>query len=467
MDYLMHSDIPAGARYYGMVSDAVDRMRGCAPVPGYVASGPTGVKTWGWDFDGSYGDWYGGHELAHTYGRSHANFCGATGGSAYPYANGRISPSLTGNSAIYGFDIGTRAIYEPDWRDVMTYCDNQWLSDFTYEALMTKFQSGPVAAADLRGVDQTDRLLVVGTMDPETHETELEPLVVIPNAGDVEPRLPGDHAIVLRGADGGVLVRYPFTPEEMDGGPAPADERDVALLGISELVPFVAGTMQVEILGPSGLMATVQAGANPPTVTVLAPNGGEMLMGDVTVSWTASDTDGDPLIFNVQYSPDNGTSWDLLAHNLTSATVTLPAADFVAGSQGRVRVWASDGIHTASDQSDGTFVIPNHPPAVTIRQPVDNTVLFIGQSLNLEADAYDGDAGSMDDAQVRWTSSLDGGLGSGAQLTVASLRAGTHLLTVTADDGQGGVATAAVTVTVRADLAEPTIREFFLPLIAQ
>ena len=93
-----------------MVSDGGGFMRGCAmDIPAYVASGPTGTGTWGWDFDGSYGDWYGGHELGHTYGRGHANFCGAGGGPSYPYAGGRISPSLTGNTALYGFDISTRA----------------------------------------------------------------------------------------------------------------------------------------------------------------------------------------------------------------------------------------------------------------------------------------------------------------------------------------------------------------------
>ena len=113
-DFITFSGIPWEAHYYGMVSDGAGFMRGCAmDIPAYVASGPTGTGTWGWDFDGSYGDWYGGHELAHTYGRGHANYCGAEGGPAYPYTGGRISPSLTGNTALYGFDIGTRAVYGP------------------------------------------------------------------------------------------------------------------------------------------------------------------------------------------------------------------------------------------------------------------------------------------------------------------------------------------------------------------
>jgi hypothetical protein len=63
-------DMDAGGdertHYYGLVSDGGFFMRGCAgvpsePSPDAVGSGPTGSGTWGWDTDGSYGDWYGGH----------------------------------------------------------------------------------------------------------------------------------------------------------------------------------------------------------------------------------------------------------------------------------------------------------------------------------------------------------------------------------------------------------------------
>jgi hypothetical protein len=280
------------------------------------------------------------------------------------------------------------------------------------------------------------------------------------------PREPGKFAIVLRGADGKVLASYPFTPKQFDGGPSPDQDRHVDLLGINELVSYVAGTTQVEILGPGGQLASVQAGANPPSVTVLVPNGGEVLSGnEVVVSWKASDPDGDPLTFNVQYSPDNGATWEMVAQNLTGDSASLDATNFVAGHQGLIRVWASDGIHTASDESDATFTVPNRLPTVTILQPADGTTIFVEQSLNLEADAYDIDTGTMDDTQVQWASSLDGVLGNGAQLTVADLRAGTHQITVRADDGQGGVATASVTVTVRDDLTEPGAPAVFLPLV--
>ncbi len=75
--------------YYGVVDDGGGFMRGKSlGIPSTIAAGPSGSDNWGWDFDGSYNDWYGGHEIGHTRGRFHAEFCGAGGGAPYPYTEG-------------------------------------------------------------------------------------------------------------------------------------------------------------------------------------------------------------------------------------------------------------------------------------------------------------------------------------------------------------------------------------------
>ena len=134
----------ARTHYYGLVSDGGGFMRGLAsgipnqPDPATVASGPTGPN-WSWDTDGSFGDWYTGHELGHTLGRFHAEFCGAGGGRPYPFENGQLSDT---NEEFVGFDYGDpnnnipqRMLPGTVWHDVMTYCDNQWLSSFTYQGI--------------------------------------------------------------------------------------------------------------------------------------------------------------------------------------------------------------------------------------------------------------------------------------------------------------------------------------------
>lgn len=293
------------------------------------------------------------------------------------------------------------------------------------------------------------------------------PLYVLPNAAEIEPTTPGPYAIVLRNAGGGELARYPFTPAAMHGGPLlqTQSQRDVELLSISELVPYVAGTTRVDIEGPAGVLKTVTAGVAPPTVTLLTPNGGETLTADpVTVAWSAADPDGDPLTFAVQYTADNGATWQMVTQSITETTALIPRANLAGGNAARFRVWVSDGIHTASDASDGTFVVPNQPPTVSILQPANGAVFVVGQTVGLWADVYDVDEGSLDEAQVQWRSSRDGPLGSGAKLPVAGLSLGVHTLTVTATDGQGASASASVQVTVQAEDDLP-LRQVFLPVI--
>src|SRR5215212_46527 len=134
--------------YYGMVYDARDFfMRGSAsalpdtPDPTAVASGPTGDPEGGWDTDGSYGDWYGGHELAHTFGRLHPGFCDGNSDddAEYPFTDGQLSNS---DGAFVGLDAGDTALGiamgalpGQQWHDVMTYCDQQWMSSYTYDGI--------------------------------------------------------------------------------------------------------------------------------------------------------------------------------------------------------------------------------------------------------------------------------------------------------------------------------------------
>jgi len=464
-------------RYYAMLTNSGGFMRGA--MGSRVGSGPTGPAA-NWDPDGIFGDWYAGHEIGHSLGRAHVD--GDTGGADggcggeegtdddYPHNRGYISTDTTGDDALFGFDIGTDfqtyglipqdlRTYDARWRDVMTYCAPQWVSDYTYEGVMDHLQDNvtPLGAAATMGAADTeeiDRLMVIGTIDRETGATELMPLFVIPDAQDVEPRTPGAYAIVLRGSGGGELARYPFTPDEMRSGPdnpAGGSTPPVDLLSISELVPHVDGTVQVDVVGPSGLLTTVSAGAAAPSVSVTSPDGGETFSGDVVpVSWTASDADGDDLVFNVQFSADNGATWEMVAQGITENSVAIPRENVASTSQGRFRVWASDGIHTSRDTS-GSFTTALRNPQVTLLSPSPGTYVAINQTLNLEALAYSPNVGTPDSSQISWTSSIDGALGDGEELAVTGLTPGVHTITVSVNDGVGTASDSVTDVIVVSD----------------
>lgn len=77
------------------------------------------------------------HELGHTMGRNHAPCArGAIEGvdAAYPYASGAI-----GN---LGYDPRLKAFLHGDRNtDIMGYCNNQWISDYTYKAMADRLSS--------------------------------------------------------------------------------------------------------------------------------------------------------------------------------------------------------------------------------------------------------------------------------------------------------------------------------------
>src|SRR5262249_46636610 len=200
------------------------------------------------------------------------------------------------------------------------------------------------------------------------------------------------------------------------------------------------GTTRVDIEGPERVLHTVTAGAANPSVTVTSPNGGEVLdQPTVTVSWSASDADGDPLAFDVQYSRDGGANWEMVAQNLLGSSVTLDASNIGRTDEGRFRVLATDGIHTASDDSDASFTVPNRIPSAEIAEPASAVTIAAGQTLSLEGDAYDVDSGTLGGDRLQWSSNRDGMLGIGASLAVSTLSVGVHTITFRADDGEGGV----------------------------
>lgn len=72
------------------------------------------------------------HEVGHAHGRNHAPCGGADGvDPEFPYSNGAIG--------VWGYDIFEKTLISPTrGRDMMGYCPNEWVSDYTYNALFER-----------------------------------------------------------------------------------------------------------------------------------------------------------------------------------------------------------------------------------------------------------------------------------------------------------------------------------------
>ncbi len=194
-----------------------------------------------------------------------------------------------------------------------------------------------------------------------------------------------------------------------------------------------------ESAAPPTLVLTVAG--NAPAVAITAPVAGTVVFHGTAVALaaTATDLEDGALASRLQWSSNRdgmlGSGGALTASALTTGlhTITATATD-------------DDGL---MGQASVTLRVrgPNAAPTIAITTPPDATSVPFGTALSLAAtasDDFDGDLGP----QVHWTSSRDGTLGTGAALTLSSLRLGTHTLTATVTDSDGATASASVQVTI-------------------
>ncbi|MBI4318447.1 MAG: hypothetical protein HY675_08155 [Chloroflexi bacterium] len=469
-DVLYKGDDP-NRRYYGVVDDdywAANNLKreGWGQTPGWAAVGEAGPSSpTSWVKEPRYTGWTAGHELGHNYGQPHSN-CGLNaddpGNPDYPHPNAAISPSQNEDAAnaIYGFDINYTRVYTPGQKDFMSYCGNKWISDYGYTRVYTQMvaEKPPGWAPPVAPLARGEYLAVSGTIDLPAERVTLGSLYRLDNAWELLPRVPGSYSIRMLGAAGNTLADYPFTSRKnygSDGG------QGFAL--ISEFVPWMPGTARVAIFHDGAEMAARAVSANPPAVAVLSPNGGESLSGPAaTISWTASDPDGDSLVFTVLYSVDGGATWQTLAPNVTGNSLEVDTGLLAGTTRGRIRVTASDGVNTASDDSNGDFSVPRKAPELYLTAPMSLSAYTFGQTVAFEADAFDLEDGPLPDSAFTWSSSLNGVLGTGQSIATTELITGTHTITVRVTDSDGQQAEA----TTMLMQGIPTY-QLYLPVVAR
>ncbi|MXX73151.1 MAG: hypothetical protein F4205_11135 [Gemmatimonadetes bacterium] len=106
-------------------------------------------------------------------------------------------------------------------------------------------------------------------------------------------------------------------------------------------------------------------------------------------------------------------------------------------------------ITACGDEAPTEPVGPSAPTAV-ITSPASGLAIREGTPVGLAGRATDPQDGTIGDAALAWSSSIDGALGTGSSLEVAAPSVGVHTITLTATDSDGNTGAASVSVLVEA-----------------
>jgi hypothetical protein len=384
----MASGGDARTHYFGLVADAggANFMRGKAagipqtPDPTTVASGPTGSNTWGWDFDGSYGDWYTGHELAHTFGRYHPGFC--NGNSAddpqFPYPNGQLSPAA---GDFVGFDVGDSAhgiapaaLPGVKWHDIMTYCDYQWLSAYTYagvrnriaaeDQLMPPSPDGGGAPAASRAPRDASSSVPPGSSAAALRVARGKFLNVLATVNltkqtgkihfvqplDVAHVRPADAdsstRVRVRDAEG-KLIREEPVELRLGSCPMPGEDRSGL---VDAILPYDPEARFIDLLLNGMVLDTYAASSVQPMVSNVR-RATPAQPGNLALTWDAQHAPASTVTYSVQVSTDEGKTWQTVAVHQPAPTAEVDLTQFRPAKKVLVRVIASDGFSSHATSS--------------------------------------------------------------------------------------------------------------------
>jgi hypothetical protein len=167
------------------------------------------------------------HELGHNWNRNHAP-CGNPGGPdlSFPYSGGLIG--------VFGFDLVQRLLRPPYYTDIMGYCRDPWVSDYTYQGVLAYRAANPVVASAVRA-DQPCLLLWGRIVNGQP---VLEPAFQVVTRPHL-PSRPGPYRIEGRTSAGVTLFSLSFEAAEVADDPngsrhfafaVPVDEAGAAQL---------------------------------------------------------------------------------------------------------------------------------------------------------------------------------------------------------------------------------------------
>lgn len=397
------------------------------------------------------------HEVAHLLGRPHPK----VGFPSVPplYINCKNPTPLNDsdwpysevNIQVWGIDFDSGRKDPNAAVDYMSYCwhskygdKSAWTSPWTYNQVYYKKLKVQSTASIGQFLSTPQPYFTASGLVYSNNTATLDSIWVANTTVPGDNPLPGtDYCLEAQNISGVSLTSRCFDLTFKNDHNGEPQNLDVFFLTL----PYPSGVARIVLKKGNQELAVQTVSPHTPVVTVLSPNGGEnwSANGAYTITWTATDVDGDSLTYKVLYSPD-GSSWMPLELGTAEAQLTVNASELAGGNNARIRVLASDGVNTTAADS-APFTVGRKGPQAFILSPEGDGTIPLGSPLFLQGYAYDLEDGTLGERALHWSSSQDGDLGTGSQV-LAALSQGRHVITLTATDSNSNMARASLTVFV-------------------
>ena len=437
-------------------------------------SGPGDNLSWGglanrgnntvWATEGSFST--PAHEVGHAIGFKHAT-CDhdeSSGGSCdsfFPFEHGTIGG--------IGFRMSTWDLFAEDgthggqgsasFHDFMSYGSNRWISQFMWELTAEHTTTGSIDYAVCW--DASGRVRVCGVSQASANtlpaaegpvylvrgsilvdgSAELHDAYMLPRGGRARS-IEALKQYRLQGVDarGNTLTTRRVYPRASAADGGALGGVDVGWSFVAELESPKDGRLsRIELLEDDRVIGTLRSRANSvPDITIESLGGpGIWRRGERRrVSWRISQP-ADPALFSarVEYLPGREESGLVLGSQIRDPFLDVTVDNLPASEDGRIVVRLSDGVQTRTVMS-APIVVEETRPNVLIISPDSDIRVESNSPVELYGLAS-GDRTSLSGDALFWSSDLDGDLGTGSRIVVASLSAGRHTISLRATATNG------------------------------
>ncbi len=262
------------------------------------------------------------HEIGHNLGRDHAP-CNVSGDPNYPYPGASIGT--------WGYNVAGGVLFDPArYKDVMSYCNPQWISDYSYAGMQGFLEARPPSAQLQNQGAAQEVLLISGRI--RGGQVELNPIAHI----HAVPQPPRPGAYRLRLDTEGGLVEVAFQTERVAAphGPGQSPEEAWSEEHFSFSLPNPGAVRGLEVIRAGRRL--FQRTAAPRVQDQRAPQVGLLEQGgSLTLSW-------DHRTYPYAAVAHLGRQRTTLGLWLEGGFATLSTQGLEAG--GRLEVTLSDGI---------------------------------------------------------------------------------------------------------------------------